>query len=79
VLCLLSADFQRRPLKLFFKIGTSYASKSFTKEESMNEPGKPNDPDKGIEIDTGGLDKEEINLNPDPEKGKEITQPEEPK
>lgn len=45
----------------------------------MNGPGKPNEPDKGVEIDTGGLDKEEINLNPDPERGQEITQPEEPK
>lgn len=45
----------------------------------MNEPGKPNEPDKGVEIDTGGLDKEEINLNPDPDRGEEISQPGEPR
>jgi hypothetical protein len=44
----------------------------------MNQPGKPNQPDKGLEIDPGGLDKEEINLNPSPNEGEEIKQPDEP-
>lgn len=44
----------------------------------MNGPRKPKEPDKGIEIDPGGIDKEEVNLDPDPERGKEISRPEEP-
>jgi hypothetical protein len=44
----------------------------------QEQPGNPNQPGKGLEVDPGGLDKEEINLNPSPGPEKEIPQPIEP-